>query len=215
MAIIDAIPSRRELNAKVLKSKIFTIALTLIGKNGYDNVRIEDIAKYAGISKGTFYSYFRSKDELLIALFHKIDDHYEQTFKNVADNVGAAERLLIFVHAVGEYCDDICGINVMKIVYMNQIGSEKHPPIINNHERAFYQIIRDLVRRGKMEGIFPTNMENEELTELLTRCVRSVIYDWCLYDGAFDLRQTFRSRFSLLIELLAAKTRLARENNGS
>ncbi len=214
MAAASKLPTRRELNAIALKSKIFNTALTLFTKHGYDKVRIEDIAKYAGISKGTFYSYFSSKDGVLVALFHKIDDHYEQTFKNIDPSEGAANRLLIFVQAVAEYCDDICGINVMKIVYMSQIASGKRSPIINNKNRVFYQVIRDIVRRGKIEGLFPLDTPDEELTEFWTRATRSLLYDWCLYDGAFDLRVTGRKRFAFLIDLFNAKSKQAlTENN--
>jgi hypothetical protein len=38
--------------------------------------------------------------------------------------------------------------------------------------------------------------------------MRSLIYDWCLYNGSFDLRTAARERFSLLIELFTAKTQL-------
>lgn len=208
MAAANNRPGKRELNAKMLKNKIFSTALMLFSKHGFEKIRIEDIAKYAGISKGTFYSYFSTKDEVLVALFHNIDNHYDQTFKNVKAEESAANRLLIFVNAVAEYCDDICGISVMKIVYMNQIDSGKRSPIINNKERIFYHIAADIVQRGKKEGLFPPDITDDDLTELLTRCIRSLIYDWCLYDGSFDLRTAARQRFSLFIDLFAAKAKL-------
>ena len=40
--------------------------------NGFQATSIQDILDYSGISKGTFYNYFPSKNELLIAIFKSI-----------------------------------------------------------------------------------------------------------------------------------------------
>jgi len=37
----------------------------LFAKKGYDNTSVADIIEKVGIAKGTFYHYFKSKDELL------------------------------------------------------------------------------------------------------------------------------------------------------
>jgi hypothetical protein len=91
---------------------------------------------------------------------------------------------------------------------MNQIDSAKRAPIINNRERVFYRIINDIVKRGKNENLFPADMPEDDLTEFITGCIRSLIYDWCLYNGGFDLRTTARERFGFLIELFTAKARM-------
>ena len=203
-------PSRRELNALEMKSKIFNTAIMLFSKHSYDKVKVDDIIKYAGVSKGTFYTYFPSKDSVLIDLFHKIDQHYELTFKSVPPDTSAADRLLIFVRAVGEYCGYVCGPSVMKVVYMNQIGLQKHPSIINNKERIFYKLALEIVQIGKRTGEFATEIPDDEMAEFITREVRSLIYDWCLYDGAYDLIGAAMRQFEILIDLFKSKSALAR-----
>lgn len=55
---------------------------------GFTAARIEDIAKHAGLSKGTVYLYFHSKEDMLKALVRR-------TIKPIADNIGllAARKL--------------------------------------------------------------------------------------------------------------------------
>src|SRR6185437_10261003 len=44
--------------------QILAAALEVFGEHGLANARLEDIAKRAGLSKGTIYLYFPNKEEL-------------------------------------------------------------------------------------------------------------------------------------------------------
>ncbi|NHM32096.1 TetR/AcrR family transcriptional regulator [Neobacillus terrae] len=50
---------------------------------GFQATSIQDILDYSGISKGTFYNYFSSKNELLIAVFKSITKMMEQERNNL------------------------------------------------------------------------------------------------------------------------------------
>lgn len=54
------------------KQHVLNMAHQLFIEKGFQNTSIQDILDYSGISKGTFYNYFSSKNELLIALFKTI-----------------------------------------------------------------------------------------------------------------------------------------------
>ena len=54
------------------KQHVIKMAHQLFIERGFQNTSIQDILEYSGISKGTFYNYFSSKNELLIALFKEI-----------------------------------------------------------------------------------------------------------------------------------------------
>jgi AcrR family transcriptional regulator len=51
---------------------ILVTAEALLGKRGFDDISIEDLARGAGISRPTFYFYFSSKDEVLLALLDRV-----------------------------------------------------------------------------------------------------------------------------------------------
>lgn len=64
------------------KQHVIKMAHQLFMEKGYQATSIQDILNYSGISKGTFYNYFSSKSELLIALFKLI---YKQLEKDRND----------------------------------------------------------------------------------------------------------------------------------
>ena len=57
---------------------IVEASLRVFASNGYEATRTIDIAKEAGIGKGTIYEYFRSKDEIVEAIFEYLFFNYEQ-----------------------------------------------------------------------------------------------------------------------------------------
>ena len=54
------------------KNAILKSTLELIKDNGFHGTPISMIAKRAGVASGTIYHYFNSKDDIIIALHHKI-----------------------------------------------------------------------------------------------------------------------------------------------
>jgi len=86
-------PSLREREQKLQRQEqILSAALEEFGANGYAATRLEDVAKRAGIAKGTIYLYFRDKERLFRAvvrtLIQKRIDALSGTFS------GSAEELL-------------------------------------------------------------------------------------------------------------------------
>jgi AcrR family transcriptional regulator len=55
-----------------LKEKIIQAAIESFAQTGFDRTKMEDIAKRLGLSKGTIYLYFNSKEDLFLA----ICEHY-------------------------------------------------------------------------------------------------------------------------------------------
>ena len=60
------------------KQQVVNKAHQLFIDKGFQATSIQDILDYSGISKGTFYNYFSSKNELLIAIFKNIFEKVEQ-----------------------------------------------------------------------------------------------------------------------------------------
>jgi AcrR family transcriptional regulator len=60
------------------KQHVIKMAHQLFIEKGFQATSIQDILEYSGISKGTFYNYFSSKNELIIALFTTIYKKLDQ-----------------------------------------------------------------------------------------------------------------------------------------
>ena len=58
---------RRERNKRERRRRLEEVALELFERDGYDNTTIEQITDGAGLAPRTFFSYFTTKDDLVLA----------------------------------------------------------------------------------------------------------------------------------------------------
>ena len=68
------------------RSHIVETALRLFAEKGYDRSSIALIAKEAGVAQGLMYNYFKSKDELLLAIFQQGFAEVQATLLPVLQN---------------------------------------------------------------------------------------------------------------------------------
>jgi AcrR family transcriptional regulator len=64
----SAPPGTRERNRIERLQRITEAAIRLFGKHGYEATTLDAIAAEAGISRRTFFHYFKSKDEVLLSM---------------------------------------------------------------------------------------------------------------------------------------------------
>ncbi|MDN4525719.1 TetR/AcrR family transcriptional regulator [Fictibacillus fluitans] len=70
---------------KQRKVEIIESAIALFAEKGFHSTSIQDITDHAGMSKGAFYNYFSSKEELMVALFHFYNDKITQRISAIED----------------------------------------------------------------------------------------------------------------------------------
>lgn len=61
--------TRRELQRDETRQRIFTAAVEVFRRDGVEAARIEDIVAAAGVSRGSFYFHFPTKEDVLAAAY--------------------------------------------------------------------------------------------------------------------------------------------------
>jgi AcrR family transcriptional regulator len=81
------------------KEQILTAAAAVFARRGLSQARMDDIVKEAGLSKGTLYWYFESKDAVIEALMQQIFDPEFAWLREMTQQheIPVAERLGAFV----------------------------------------------------------------------------------------------------------------------
>ena len=116
------------------RKKIIDKAWELFAKNGYEETKVEDITKDLGISKGSFYTYFATKEELLYEVLEKIKKEIIENLKNINVNQMPEKVLEDYVKAKMNHAVKI--LNNMKLKAV-----EKH--LIDPKLRIFFQELRE------------------------------------------------------------------------
>jgi TetR/AcrR family fatty acid metabolism transcriptional regulator len=81
-------------------------AARLFGARRFHEVRMDDVAAEAGVSKGTLYRYFHDKDEMYLALLARASDQLVRLLRErVAEADGARASLVAIVESVITFFD--------------------------------------------------------------------------------------------------------------
>jgi TetR/AcrR family fatty acid metabolism transcriptional regulator len=68
----------QELVTAARRKQILDAATQVFAEKGFHRATIKDIARVAGIADGTIYTYFASKDEILIAVLDRLNETTER-----------------------------------------------------------------------------------------------------------------------------------------
>lgn len=180
-------PGNRQRQAASTKAALFKSAITLFNEKGYNAVTIEDITHKAGTAKGSFYTYFRTKSDIIIEEFKAIDEYYKRFTKSLARYPNALEKIHVFARAQMRYVRDQVGLEMLKILYSSNIIEPSTEKILIDSSRYLHELIRGLIEEGQAEGLFRTDVSADRLALLYTRAHRSVFLDWAISNDAFDL----------------------------
>ena len=79
-----------------VRDRIIHAAIESFGQTGFDRTKMDDIAKRLGLSKGTLYLYFKSKEDLFLAICERnlgADEKDSTLFTNKENVVSDAEQM--------------------------------------------------------------------------------------------------------------------------
>ena len=186
------------------RQAIFDTAIALFAKKGYDKVTIDDICEKVGVTKGAFYNHFKSKDQLILEEFMRMDEHYIKVAQDISGLESSAEKLRIFHHEAIKLMADL-GVTMMKVVYHSQVAPNMRRPYLMDGRRYLYKITNELIKEAQESGEIRTDLDSEEMAVMLINCFRGQIYHWCLTNGTFDLVGTCERLFDLIMESLTSR----------
>jgi AcrR family transcriptional regulator len=84
-----------EHEKEMVREAMYTKGIELIRKKGVKRVTVEDITIATNIGKGSFYSYYNSKEELLYMIIKKSENRmFEKVESVLSENIKLKERLI-------------------------------------------------------------------------------------------------------------------------
>lgn len=181
--------NKRTARAQETRRAIFEHAVSLFREKGFDQVTIEEITNRAGTAKGSFYTYFKTKSDIIIEEFKVIDDYYRSIRPRLRRIEGAEDRLIAFTRLQMKHVRDAVGLAMLKILYATTIMDPSAEKYLISPERYLHGLILEIMRYGQERGEIRSDLSAEALAALYNRSMRSVFLDWAISDDAWDLVQ--------------------------
>ena len=173
--------TKRQLQAQATKQALFESAIALFKEKGYGAVTVEDIARRAGTAKGSFYTYFRTKSDIVLEEFKAIDQFYEEWSRNLRRYPDTREKLVALTRAQMRYVRDTVGVSTLKVLYAANLVEPTTEKILIDRSRFLHKLVCGLMDEGQALQQVRTDLSAERLAQIYNRACRSVFLDWaCL-----------------------------------
>ncbi len=147
------------------KSRLISSAKKIFSEKGYFDTKVSDIVKEAGVAQGTFYLYFKSKEEIFKEIILDITNNIENILKKYENAEGSVENIILKLKAeITTYLythKEIARIFLFQLFTMKEFINI-YFEINEKFEKTEKAIIQKAVKDKKIRNI---NIEN--LTHIL------------------------------------------------
>jgi len=172
--------TKRQEQALETKDRIYSAAINLMDRDGFENITIVDISKKAGVSVGAFYHYFTSKYDILAEIFRKADEFFSTQVKPGLKMGSIPEKIV-------EYFDYYAKFNLSSGVELTQQLFNPKIKFFIKKDRPMLTILEDLIQEGQEKKEIRADEDPEELSRFLFVMARGIVFEWSVYDGCYDL----------------------------
>ncbi len=170
------------------KSRIVEAAWELFYEKGYDDTTVEDIVRRSATSKGSFYHYFESKDALLGSLAYLFDAKYEELEDGIGDGEDAFEVLLRLNRELFDMIEKRVDVALLSRLISAQLMVKGERSLLDR-DRLYYKLLRRIVLHGQERGELTSDRSAGDIVKLYAMIERALLYDWCLSNGEYSLRE--------------------------
>ena len=178
------------------KSEILEATCRVIGKGGAHDLRVEDVAKEAGVSPALVYYYFDTRGELLTRAFEYGDARSSKhTIERMGGFSGTGRQELIenLMHEFDEDEEVRTNWVIWSEMEAGATFDEQLAQSVDQSQLGWNQMVADLVRKGQEDGSILNDVKPDDAAERLTGVLDSLGTRWRLgsltRDRAMELLQ--------------------------
>jgi TetR/AcrR family transcriptional regulator len=150
--IAATVRAKRERRKEARPGELLASALELFVEKGYAATRVEEVAQRAGVSKGTLFLYFSSKEELFKAVVREnLSGRFREWAKELEQYEGSSAELVRYcMHSWWARVGSTQASGISKLM-MSEAGN--FPELARFYQTEVIQPGDDLIRRILQRGI--------------------------------------------------------------
>ena len=189
MSSAPQITPPRQARSAQRRAAIVETAWSLIASRGFDATSVNTIISELGISKGSFYHHFESKDAVLDALVETLTREVTDREANEHQSQPARERLCALIRSGWDWHEQHAAVShEILVVMLRPENAELLHRLMHTEQRVFRPLLEDILQQGIDEDVFDApsaSMAAEMLTPLLSDALVRIARD--ALDGLIDI----------------------------
>lgn len=184
---------------KSAKSRIVTAAWQLFYDKGYNGTTVDDIIELSDTSKGSFYYYFNTKDELLNTLSVILDEFYEELEAEMNPDTNSFVKLLHMNYEAHKMMEEKINIDLIASLYSTQLVAQGQRHLLDQNRR-YYKLLNRIIEEGQRRRQIRDDVSVSDITKYYSMCERALVSDWCLNRGSYSLAEYSRECMPIMLE---------------
>lgn len=199
--------TKRDLQARETKERIYNCADILFKERGYDNTTVEDIAALSGTSIGSFYHHFKSKEEIMRIWMTEFDAQYRAYYEDVLCrppivNYHILEKICLFLGKSTEIFSSH-GVMLSRTTYTLILRDYDFGSYVISPSRDYYSIMSILVEDALQSGALNQQFSKDQIIQHITSICRGCMIEWLLTNGATDLVSSTKTLIRAYLQSIA------------
>ena len=175
--------SRQQLKSQETKAKIFGAAKHILQKKGYEELSIKNICEEAGVSNGSFYHHFKTKDDLL-SYYIEEQPNIDPDLLDLPANAQEAKSAIVCVYLnYIHYCQEL-GVEFIANYYTPK--NQSLNPLIRTERPYPIVTVYNYLEKCMAAGIVSPGLSLEDITTDIRMIVIGNVFEWCLKNGKSD-----------------------------
>jgi AcrR family transcriptional regulator len=144
---------RPRIDRATKRAAVAGAAATVFAERGVSGTAVSDIARAAGIAHGTFYLYFESKDDVLLAVAEQFVASLGRTLASSLPGAEASapERLKSLVQALGSLAASPANAAMAELLH-RQENRALHDRLTEPLAQRMFVLVEEIVSQGVEEG---------------------------------------------------------------
>jgi AcrR family transcriptional regulator len=172
----------REKKTEETREKITLAMWDLIATYNIDTITVDDICEKAGISKGSFYHLFQSKDDFYILALSRERDRYLKENFTLSSSKPLLTQVIAFVRANLEF-NRLKGRKHCVASYISMMKTCRQ----DWNFKAFYvETLFAFIERGLREGVLDSSLSAEAYFRLFHDWIMGLLIGWSISENPAD-----------------------------
>ncbi|MGA3282797.1 MAG: TetR/AcrR family transcriptional regulator [Smithella sp.] len=198
----DIMITEKPVIPEKLKERLYPVVLRQFSLKDFHAVNIRDISKESGISTGTIYKYFSSKEDLLFSIIdEKLRDLASLLRMHLAgtdEDIREMFRKLFWVTM--NFFDDNpeLAITAFITVPLKSFMANK-----SYKRETEIDILNEIVVKAKKRGVVISDIENNYFADLYIMIMHRHIQNWYVHGMKWKLAETINNLFDFFWKVVA------------
>ncbi|MBU2515427.1 TetR/AcrR family transcriptional regulator [bacterium] len=183
-----------------LKNRLYPVVLELFSENDFHRVNIREISKKTGISSGTIYKYFSSKEDLIFTILNeKIGEIRDILQLHLAGMEDIKEIFRKVFWVTMDFYDKNPGVAITAFITVPMRNWMKEESFKRGHEHV---LLLDPIKKAREKGTISLDITDKQIVDVYYMFCYRHIHQWYYFGMKQKLADTIQNFFELFWKIL-------------